>query len=117
MRVLVLVHEDLVPPDTLEGYSDKEIQEWKTEYDVITTLREMGHDVRTLGVRDDLERQTFAAAALTPFSCAADSVTVHEQSRGEALKIGSKMNRRRRLTYPALVAGDRDDHVVSVSAN
>jgi D-alanine-D-alanine ligase len=54
LRVLVLVHEDLVPPDSLEGYSDKEIQEWKTEYDVVTTLREMGHDVRPLGVWDDL---------------------------------------------------------------
>lgn len=54
LRVLVLVHEDLVPPDSLDGYSDKEMQEWKTEYDVITTLREMGHDVRPLGVRDDL---------------------------------------------------------------
>lgn len=54
LRVLVLMHEDLVPPESLEGYSEKEIQEWKTEYDVITTLREMGHDVRPLGVSDDL---------------------------------------------------------------
>ena len=54
LRVLVLVHGDLVPPDSLEGYTEKEIQEWKTEYDVITTLREMGHDVRPLGVSDDL---------------------------------------------------------------
>ena len=54
LRVLVLMHEDLVPPESLEGYSEKEIREWKTEYDVITTLREMGHDVRPLGVSDDL---------------------------------------------------------------
>jgi D-alanine-D-alanine ligase len=54
LRVLVLVHEDLVPPDSLEGYEEKEIQEWKTEYDVVHTLREMGHEVRPLGVWDDL---------------------------------------------------------------
>jgi D-alanine-D-alanine ligase len=48
------VHEDLVPPDSLEGYTDKQIQDLKTEYDVITTLREMGHEVRPLGVSDDL---------------------------------------------------------------
>jgi D-alanine-D-alanine ligase len=54
LRVLVLVHEDLVPPDSLEGYSDKEIQQWKTEFDVVATLREMGHDARPLGVWDDL---------------------------------------------------------------
>ena len=54
LRVLVLVHEDLVPPDSLSGYSDKEILEWKTEFDVVATLREMGHEVRPLGVYDDL---------------------------------------------------------------
>jgi D-alanine-D-alanine ligase len=54
LRVLVLVHEDLVPPANLEGYSEKEIQEWKCEYDVVTTLRELGHDARPLGVSDDL---------------------------------------------------------------
>ena len=54
LRVLALVNESLVPPETLEGYSDKEIDEWKTEYDVITTLREMGHQVEVLGLSDDL---------------------------------------------------------------
>jgi len=54
LRVLVLVHEDLIPPESMEGYSDKEMQEWKAEYDVVTTLREMQHEVRPLGVWDDL---------------------------------------------------------------
>lgn len=54
LRVLVLVHEDLVPPDTLEGYTEKQIQDWKCEYDVVTSLRGTGHDVRPLGVSDDL---------------------------------------------------------------
>lgn len=54
LRVLVLVREGLVPPDTMEGYSEKEIAEWKAEYDVVTTLKEMGHDVRAIGVYDDL---------------------------------------------------------------
>jgi D-alanine-D-alanine ligase len=54
LRVLVLMHEDLVPPDSLKGYEEKEIQQWKTEYDVVHALRHMGHDVRPLGVWDDL---------------------------------------------------------------
>ncbi len=54
LRILVLMHEDLVPPDSLEGYTDKEIIEWKTEYDVVSTLRDMGHEVVPLGVHDDL---------------------------------------------------------------
>lgn len=54
LRVLVLMHEDLVPPDSLDGYTEEEIQPWKCEYDVVHTLRTMGHDVRPLGVWDDL---------------------------------------------------------------
>ena len=54
LRVLALVAENLVPPESLEGCTDKEIDEWKTEYDVITTLREMGHQVEVLGLSDDL---------------------------------------------------------------
>ena len=54
LRVLVLMHEDLVPPASLDGYGEKEIAQWKSEYDVITTLGEMGHRVRPLGVSDDL---------------------------------------------------------------
>ncbi len=54
LRVMALVREGLIPPETLDGYSDKEMAEWKTEYDVVTALREMGHEVRPLGVFDDL---------------------------------------------------------------
>lgn len=53
-RILALMHEDLVPPETLDGYTNEQIAEWKTEYDVVTGLRELGHKVRALGVRDDL---------------------------------------------------------------
>ena len=55
LRVLVLVHPDLVPPDSLEGRSEQEIHQWKTEYDVVSTLRAAGHDVRPLGVEDELK--------------------------------------------------------------
>lgn len=54
LRVLVLVREGLVPPESMEGYSDKEVAEWKAEFDVVTTLKEMGHDVQPLGVFDEL---------------------------------------------------------------
>ncbi|MGE3153325.1 MAG: ATP-grasp domain-containing protein [Nitrospiraceae bacterium] len=53
LRVLVLMHEDLVPPDELDG-QDATAAEWKTEYDVVSTLRRMGHEVRPLGVKSDL---------------------------------------------------------------
>ena len=43
LRVLVLMHPDFMPPDSLKGYSDKEIHVWKTEYNVMSTLRASGH--------------------------------------------------------------------------
>ncbi len=55
LRAIVLTHEDLVPPDSKEGLSEKEIQPWKTEYAVADTLRKMGHEVQVLGVSDDLQ--------------------------------------------------------------
>lgn len=54
LRVLALMHEDLIPPENLNGH-DPATAEWKTEYDVVSTLRKIGHDVRPLGVRNDLE--------------------------------------------------------------
>lgn len=53
-RVLVLMHEDLVPPESIEGVSDQEMADWKSEYDVCATLANAGHEVRPLGVRSDL---------------------------------------------------------------
>jgi len=46
LRILVLTHESLVPPDTLEGYSEQEIDEWRTEYDVIARSDALGVVVR-----------------------------------------------------------------------
>ena len=54
LRVLVLMHESLVPPASLKGYSDKEIDEFRTEYDVVANLEKAGHTVRALGLGDNL---------------------------------------------------------------
>jgi len=54
LRILILVHEDLIPPADIKGLPYAEIVQWKTEYDVVTTLKQLGHDVQILGVRADL---------------------------------------------------------------
>ena len=54
LRIIVLVHEDLVPPDSLNGLSDKEKLEVKTEFDVISTLKKMGHEVYPIGLYNQL---------------------------------------------------------------
>ena len=66
MRTLVVMHESLVPPENLEGHTEKEIDEWRTEYDVTTTLRKSGHDVRCMGVLDSLTELRSAIADWKP---------------------------------------------------
>jgi D-alanine-D-alanine ligase len=48
MRVLLLTHQDVEIPDTVEGLSDQEMSPWKTEYDVLSALEEIGHRTRVL---------------------------------------------------------------------
>ena len=66
LRALVVVHASLVPPETLEGHSEKQIDEWRTEYDVTATLRKSGHDVRCVGVLDSLTELRAAIADWQP---------------------------------------------------
>ncbi|MDB6090814.1 MAG: D-alanine-D-alanine ligase, partial [Gammaproteobacteria bacterium] len=65
-RTLVVVHASLVPPENLEGHTEKEIEEWRTEYDVTATLRKSGHDVRCVGVLDSLTELRSAIADRKP---------------------------------------------------
>lgn len=65
LRVLALVHDHLVPPDDTAGIDVREA-EWKMEYDVIETLRERGHEVRVLGIHDDLTGIRESAEAFRP---------------------------------------------------
>ena len=53
-RILVAVHESLVPPDSLAGHDQRQIDEWRTEYDVVTHLKQAGHDVQCIGMLDSL---------------------------------------------------------------
>lgn len=53
-RILLLVHEDTVPPKSLKGLSEEEIKPFKAEYDVARTLESLGHELLILGVTDDL---------------------------------------------------------------
>ena len=54
LRVAVLLNQDLMPPETLPEGIEKEKQAWRTEYDVISTLKSLGHEVYPVGLRGDL---------------------------------------------------------------
>lgn len=49
-----MVHEALVPPDDLAGLSETDIDKFRTEYNALSTLENIGHDVRVLGIGDQL---------------------------------------------------------------
>jgi D-alanine-D-alanine ligase len=53
LRVLALVHESLIPPEDVKGV-DVKTAPWRTEFDVVHTLRALGHEVRCLGIGGNL---------------------------------------------------------------
>lgn len=66
LRVLVPMHAELVPPETLEGHAEDEVNRWKMEYDVLSTLEGLGHEVRGVPVEDDLKPIRDALTELRP---------------------------------------------------
>ena len=66
LRVLMLMHEDLVPPADAESFPEHKIPPWKTEYDILWALETLGHDALQVGVHDDLEVIRSAIAGFDP---------------------------------------------------
>ncbi|MSO45686.1 MAG: D-alanine--D-alanine ligase [Acidobacteria bacterium] len=95
LRVLALVHRHLIPPDTIPEGTDVLSAPWRTEYDVISTLRAMGHEVQPLGVHDDLGELRRASTEWKPHIAfnlleGFDDVTIFDQnvvSHLELLKL------------------------------
>ena len=54
LRIMVVAHASLVPPEDLSGVAAARLDEMRTEIDVITTLKAMGHEVLVVGVLDSL---------------------------------------------------------------
>ena len=53
LRVLVLMHPDHVPPDSLDGLEPQAALALKAEFDIVQCLRKLGHEARPLGVQDE----------------------------------------------------------------
>ena len=64
-----MMDEALVPPDSIEGMSEAEVAPFKTEFDVVTALRALGHDVCPVGVKTDLGVLAAAIARFRPHVC------------------------------------------------
>jgi D-alanine-D-alanine ligase len=66
LRVLVAMHDVLVPPDNAAELPPEETWTYQMEFEVVKTLREIGHEVRVLGVGDELRPVRDAVAEWKP---------------------------------------------------
>lgn len=55
MRVLVLVHSSLIPPNSVNSYEEWYGSPWKTEFDVVRALKRLHYEVSILGVDNDID--------------------------------------------------------------
>ena len=53
-QVLVLVDREFHMPEDIAKVDNKWLVDWKTEYDVITTLEKLGHEIRIMGGLSEL---------------------------------------------------------------
>ena len=65
LRILVLTHPDLIPPVRPKS-TEIENAPWKTEHDVLTGLRALGHDAHPVGLNDELHVVKEAQAEHSP---------------------------------------------------
>jgi len=84
LRVLVMMDELLVPPASIDGLSPAELARFRTEYDVLTTLRAMGHVAEPCGVKSDLGVIVPALEQFQPHICFNliedfDGIATHDQ--------------------------------------
>lgn len=54
LRIAVLIEKGLVPPDNKKKFNEEEIDVWRVEYDVISTLKRLGHRVKPVEMYGDL---------------------------------------------------------------
>jgi D-alanine-D-alanine ligase len=64
--VLVLCHDTLVPPEGARGYARGAPPEWRTEFDVLSALRALGHHAEGVGAQHDARRLLDAIETFGP---------------------------------------------------
>lgn len=80
-RVMLLVHESLQPSDRLLSAQERAESAAKTEYDIFTNLKALGHQVLVVGVSDDLKVIRSAIESFKPHI----AFNLLEEFAGEAI--------------------------------
>lgn len=66
LRVMLLMHKALIPPDSVKDVTDLESVPWKTEYDVAKSLKKLGHEVHIVGIDFELSELREAIEEIRP---------------------------------------------------
>jgi D-alanine-D-alanine ligase len=54
LRVMMLTHAYMLPPDDLKSRDDPRIESFRTEFDIREALIKLGHEVTLVGLNDDI---------------------------------------------------------------
>ena len=67
MKILILCHENLIPPKSLRlSFQKAEYEPWRTEYSVYEGLCRLGHQVQVCGLTDSFQPLTKALKKFQP---------------------------------------------------
>ncbi len=66
LRVLVLMHAESVPPESIEGMTEEEVHPFRMEHDVLQALATLGHEVKVLPLEEQLAPIRAAIEAWKP---------------------------------------------------
>ena len=80
-RIIVLVHQSLIPPDDISTLTPAEVSPFKTEFDVREGLGALGHEVLMVGLSDELAPLRRAIEEFKPHVV----FNLLEEFRGEAI--------------------------------
>jgi D-alanine-D-alanine ligase len=69
LRVALLCDEELVPRDSIEGLTDQEIADWRSEFDVLSAMRDLGHEAEPFGVAEEVDAIRDAVRQFKPDLC------------------------------------------------
>jgi len=83
LRVLVITNQNYEHSKKKSDFKDLPIVEWKSEYDVMTTLHELGHETRVLGGATEVADIRMALKAYEPHIV----FNLLEEFRGEGIYV------------------------------
>lgn len=69
LRVALLCDEELVPPDSIEGLTDRDIADYRSEFDVLSALRDLGHEAEPFGTMGEIDGIRDAVRKFEPDVC------------------------------------------------